>query len=76
MSNELSPSIEEVTAAREAAGLTMKDAALLIGRHPNRWTEYESGVYPMPPPLWELFLVKTNQHPQYMQRPDQDDTPT
>ena len=68
MSNDLSPSKEEVRSAREAAGLTMKDAAALVGRHHNRWTEYEGGVYPMPPPLWELFLVKTNQHPQYAPR--------
>lgn len=71
--HELSPTPDEVRQAREAVGMTMRDAAALIGRHHNRWTEYEGGVYPMPPPLWELFLVKTNQHPQYMPRPSSDE---
>lgn len=64
----LSPTPEEVKEARLSAGITQKDAADLIGRHVNRWSEYENGVYPMPPPLWELFLVKTNQHPTYTYR--------
>lgn len=60
------PSPEEVRAAREAAGLNQTQAAAMVylaGK--NRWSEIENGVRPIEAARWELFLVKTGNHPDY-----------
>lgn len=69
MSKLGSPTKEEVKAARIAAGLTQKQAAECIGRNQyQRWGEFERGSRQMSGAEWEMFLVKTNQHPQYTYR--------
>lgn len=58
------PKAAAIKAARRAAGLTQKAAALLVqlGAN-NRWSEYERGVRVMEVARWELFLLLTHQHP-------------
>lgn len=66
------PSPEEVRAARTRAGLTQDQAARLISaaaQQPYRtWQGYEAVKgrrIAMPPAVWELFLLKTGQHPVF-----------
>jgi transcriptional regulator with XRE-family HTH domain len=68
MNRDLSPTAEEVRELRLSLGLTQKDAADLVDRHVNRWSEWENGVYPMPGTLWEIFLLRVDKHPQYTTR--------
>lgn len=69
MHHDLSPTPEQVKDARLRADLTQQQAAELIYRNqPQRWSEFERGIQAMPASDWELFLVKTNQHPQYGSR--------
>ena len=64
MSHELCPSKEQIKAARVAAGLTQEQAAAVVYRNSlTRWSEWETGMVPMQPAVWELFLFKTGQHP-------------
>jgi hypothetical protein len=62
----LSPSPKQIIAAREASGLTLAAAAELVylGAAP-RWSEYENGKRSPDPARWELFLLKTGQHPTH-----------
>ena len=58
------PTPEELRAARAAAGLTQQQAIELVYQASNRvWRAYEAGAVKMHPSTWELFLLKTNQHP-------------
>lgn len=66
MSTLSPPTKDEVLQARTAAKLTQKEAADLIHTVGTRWSEWEHGVYHMRPPSWELFLLKTGQHPQFI----------
>lgn len=52
------PSPAEIKAAREAAGLSTKEAAKLLHRTPRSWQLFESGDRKMEPALWELFSIK------------------
>ncbi len=54
-----SPTPEQVRAARLAAGLTQPAAAKLIYSTLRTWQDWEYGVTPMHPGLWELFGIKT-----------------
>lgn len=58
-----SPSKEAILAARKAAGLTQELAGQVMCRHNREWRKWESGDTRMSEPLWELFLLRTNQHP-------------
>lgn len=62
----LNPTPENIRAARDAAGLTQAEAAELahLG-HPTRWSEHERGIHAIDSARWELFLIKTGQHPGY-----------
>jgi putative transcriptional regulator len=53
--------IEDVKSARAAAGLTQAEAAQRIYNSVDNWQNWEQGRYPMPPGLYELFLLKTEQ---------------
>lgn len=37
------PTPDQIRAAREKAGLTQREAALLLGVHPITWAKYEGG---------------------------------
>ena len=66
------PTPREVRCARERAGLTQSEAAQLISPSAARpfrtWQNYEiaagqPGARKIPLPVWELFLLMTDQHP-------------
>jgi hypothetical protein len=57
------PTPEAVLQARKAAGLTQELAGQVLGAHNRQWRLYEAGDRAMSAPLWELFLLKTGQHP-------------
>lgn len=57
------PTCEEVIAARKAAGLSGQKASEVIGQESRAWRKYEAGDSVMHPASWELFLLKTHQHP-------------
>lgn len=61
------PKPSEILAAREAAGLTQTQAAELIWGTLRAWQDWETDGDQnrrMHPGLFELFLIKTKQHPQ------------
>jgi len=55
-----SPSPDRVRAAREAAGLSQTEAAVLIHSGLRAWQEWEAGNRRMHPAFWELFKIKTS----------------
>jgi DNA-binding transcriptional regulator YiaG len=57
------PSPEAVLQARKAAGLTQELAGQILGRHNREWRKWESGTGGMQDWAYELFLLKTGQHP-------------
>lgn len=60
MSIDISPA--SVRAARQAAGMTQRQAAALV--HLSRWqtwSEYENGQRPADPARMQLFLILTRQ---------------
>lgn len=64
MTDIISPTPTDVSAAREAAGLSQAAAAELVHLgSAMRWSEYERGVRTIDTARWELFLLKTGQHP-------------
>lgn len=42
----------------------MHQAAELIGATQGGWKKWEYSERTMPPGLWELYLLKTEQHPE------------
>jgi DNA-binding XRE family transcriptional regulator len=67
--NDGFPTKEEVQGARRKAGVSQERAAQLAGLTSHtRWSEYERGVRRMDPARFELFLIKTDQHPEYVSR--------
>ena len=56
-----SPTPCQVRAAREAAGLTVAQAASLIHKTARAWQRWEDGTREMDPALFELFCLKTQQ---------------
>lgn len=67
------PAPREVQFARQNAGLSQSQAGQLVhlggtgetgaALARNRWSEYERGIRTMDVARWELFLIKTGQHP-------------
>lgn len=57
------PLREQIRAAREKAGLTQADAALLVYTALRTWEDWEAGRARMHPGLWELFCIKTGGTP-------------
>lgn len=65
--NTPSPTIIRI--ARAAAGLTQAAAAQLVHLSAqSRWAEYERGSRKPDAARWELFLLLTNQHPEFTLR--------
>ena len=61
----LHPTIAAIIAARKAVKLTQAEAAAIVHRPSYRtWQDWERGRAKMPPDAWELFLLKTGQHPR------------
>ena len=60
------PTPAQVKQAREAAGLTLKQAAALAGSPNARaWLRYESAERKMGVDRWALFLLALGRHPHY-----------
>lgn len=54
-----SPTKEQIQQARKDAGLTQVQAAELVYSTRRTFQDWEYGVSPMHPAIWELFLIKT-----------------
>lgn len=54
------PTPSEIRAAREVAGLSMREAADKIHSTMRTWQDWEAGKARMHPGLWELFRIKTS----------------
>jgi DNA-binding XRE family transcriptional regulator len=61
----LRPTADVVRPARKAAGLSQTAAADLISVSLRAWQAYEAGDRAMPLAAWELFLLRTDQHPSH-----------
>ncbi|MFN5512447.1 MAG: helix-turn-helix domain-containing protein [Burkholderiales bacterium] len=46
-------------------GMTQSEAARMVHVTLRAWQWWESGHREMPIGLWELFLIKIDQHPNY-----------
>ena len=57
------PTAEIITATRHAAGLTQAKSAHLVHVAIGTWKQYEAGVRTPHLALWELYLLKSGQHP-------------
>lgn len=58
------PTPEAIKGARRAAGHTQAQAAACVHRASFRaWQRWEAGDCPMDLDAWELYLLKTGQHP-------------
>lgn len=54
-----SPTPAEIIAARQRAGLTQTEAALLVSSRLRTWQDWEGGKVRMHAGLWELFRIKS-----------------
>lgn len=54
----MTPTPDEIKAARQTAGLSQTAAAGLVHSTCRRWQTWESGQHAMHPGLWELFCIK------------------
>lgn len=52
------PAAEEITAARESAGLGKTEAADMVHTTYRTWQQWEEGDRRMHPAFWELFQIK------------------
>lgn len=59
-SPERSPTVEEIRAAREAAGLTQTAAGALVHTTCRTWQQWEAGDRRMHPAFFELFSIKVS----------------
>ena len=60
---------ERIRSAREAAGLSAREAAGLVGVTTVTWQRWEgqtSRATEIPFAHWELFLLKTKKHPTHI----------
>lgn len=58
------PTADLVQMARATAGLSQEDAAAMVHKTPRAWRYWENGDRQMDLTTWELFLIKTDQHPK------------
>lgn len=56
-----SPDPLDILVARRRAKLTQTNAAALIYTPMRTWQQWEAGISPMHPGLWELFQLKVAQ---------------
>jgi putative transcriptional regulator len=53
----------KILSSRQAAGLSQAKAAALIGYTLAAWQQWEHGRRAIHPSIFELFLLKSGQHP-------------
>lgn len=56
------PKPHAIRSARATSGLTQTEAAQTVFVSLVTWARWEAGTCPMPPGLFDLFLIKTNQN--------------
>lgn len=62
----VSPSPQNVLKLRQHLGISQSKAAELASLgHGQRWSDYETGVKPMPYWRWELVFIRTGKHPDF-----------
>jgi DNA-binding XRE family transcriptional regulator len=54
----------KIREARVKAGHTQEQAAHTVGVARRTWQDWERGIAAMMPGLFELYLIKTGQHPE------------
>jgi hypothetical protein len=60
------PTSDMIRAARAAAGDTQTQAIQRLHRDRRMtWDDWEAGRRVMEPALWELYLLRTGQHPTH-----------
>jgi DNA-binding transcriptional regulator YiaG len=60
-----SPTSLQIRTIRDQFGWTQADAAFMVSVTTRAWQWWESGKRIMPGGLWELFLIKSDIHPDY-----------
>jgi putative transcriptional regulator len=60
-----SPTPLQIRTIRDEFGWTQADAAFMVSVTTRAWQWWESGKRIMPGGLWELFLIKSDIHPDY-----------
>ena len=63
---EKTPTADEITTTRQAAGLTQAKSAHLVHVAIGTWKQYEAGTRTPHVALWELYLLKSGQHPTHI----------
>lgn len=63
------PPPDAIRAARTAAGHTQSEAARLIYSTLRAWQDWEAGARRMHPAMFELYLLRTQQHPTLLLLP-------
>ncbi|WP_291366191.1 helix-turn-helix domain-containing protein [Acetobacter sp. UBA5411] len=56
------PEPHTIRSARATSGLTQAEAAQTVFVSLVTWARWEAGTCPMPPGLFDLFMIKTNQN--------------
>ena len=64
-SDKVIASPTDIRAARQTAGLSQTAAGALCHRSLRAWQAVEAGDRALDPAAWELFLLRTGQHPTY-----------
>jgi putative transcriptional regulator len=59
------PTPADIRAARKAAGLSQTAAGALCHRSLRAWQAVEAGDRTLDLAAWELFLLRTGQHPSH-----------
>jgi len=62
-SKMMSPTPAEIREARMHSELTQTEAAQVVRASLRGWQQWEAGDRAMPPGLFELFMLKTDQWP-------------
>ena len=67
------PTPEQIVTARAGMGQRAAAEIVLVGSF-RTWMNWERGIRAMPPGLFELFLLKTYQHPDLIVSPKRKKT--
>ena len=54
----VSPTPDDIRAARDSVGLNQTEAAALIDHSRNSWAKYEGGARAMPAILWQVWRIR------------------
>lgn len=64
MASQVNPTPADIIQARQRAGHTAAQAAKLVHiARGQTWLDWEAGRRNMPQASWELYLLRTGQHP-------------